>query len=80
MGVERRGRLGWLTGRGNRPSERTAFKRQVPDWADREEPYEVRVSRTVLWGPGGAIPPGYPTSRQVWATELNVSEPLLTCR
>ena len=61
MGVERRGRLGWLTGRGNRLSERTAFKKQVPDWADREEPYEARVSRTDLWGPGGEIPPGYPT-------------------
>ena len=60
MGVERRGQLSWLTGRGKFLSERTAFKRQVPDWADREEPHEARVSRTDLWGPGGEIPPGYP--------------------
>ena len=27
--------------------------------AERWEPYEARVSRTVLRGPGGEIPPGY---------------------
>ena len=30
--------------------------------AERWEPYEARVSRTVLRGPGGAIPPGYSLS------------------
>ena len=28
--------------------------------AERHEPYELRGSRTVLWGSGGAIPPLYP--------------------
>ena len=32
--------------------------------AERWEPYEARVSRTVLRGPGGEIPPGYSLSRR----------------
>ena len=32
--------------------------------AGQEEPYEVRVSRTDLWGLGGEIPPSYPTASE----------------
>jgi hypothetical protein len=47
-----------------------------------EEPDEARVSRPVLGGPGGAIPPGYSTcarhgaQRQDWRCQpVSESEP-----
>lgn len=42
----------WITGKGF-------------EFAGRHEPYEERSSRTELWEPGAAIPPGDPTGLDV---------------
>jgi hypothetical protein len=77
MGVEPRGRhsktggqFGQLRNQEEPPLSRKgdAFAKGLPDRY--EAPYETRVSRTVLGGPGGEIPPGYSTKwGNDWLTE-----------
>ena len=39
-----------------------------------QEPCDRRLSRTDLWGPGGEIPPGYPTQTIEPLKLLNIAE------
>ena len=64
MELERRGRPGSLGRADNRryreDRERESTSRPL-GWPGRDEPCESRLSRTVLRGPGGEIPPGCQT-------------------
>ena len=76
--LERRGRPGRWKERGNRKAggPRSRNKGLATGWigsrVGREEPYEARVSRTVLWGPGWDSP-GLPDPSDFFLVSRNAT-------